>query len=85
MCKTEAEADAVEGKVALVTGAGRGIGREIALAYAGEGARVVINDIDPTTSETTAGDAAKSGIEVDAGKFQSFRDPSLAITSKSRP
>lgn len=34
-----------EGKVAIVTGAGGGIGREIALALADSGARVVINDI----------------------------------------
>src|SRR3954468_1054152 len=35
----------LEGKVAVVTGAGGGIGREIALAMAREGARVVVNDI----------------------------------------
>jgi len=48
-------------KVAIVTGGGRGIGRDIALAYAKEGAKVVVSDIDPTTSEATANDAAKSG------------------------
>lgn len=35
----------LEGKVVVVTGAGRGIGREIALAMAREGARVVVNDL----------------------------------------
>ena len=38
-------AEALEGKAVIVTGAGRGIGREIALLAAAEGAKVVVNDL----------------------------------------
>ena len=36
---------ALEGRVAIITGAGRGLGREHALLFAGEGAKVVVNDL----------------------------------------
>jgi NAD(P)-dependent dehydrogenase (short-subunit alcohol dehydrogenase family) len=35
----------MEGKVAVITGAGRGIGRDVALSMAAQGAKVVVNDI----------------------------------------
>ena len=43
------------GKVALVSGSGRGIGREIALKLARDGARVVENDLDTAPAEETIG------------------------------
>ncbi|MFM9037040.1 MAG: SDR family NAD(P)-dependent oxidoreductase, partial [Actinomycetota bacterium] len=35
----------LDGRVAIITGAGRGLGREHALLFAAEGAKVVVNDL----------------------------------------
>jgi NAD(P)-dependent dehydrogenase (short-subunit alcohol dehydrogenase family) len=58
----------LQNKVAVITGGGRGIGRDIALAYAREGAHVVINDIDPVTAEATAKDVSGLAVVADVAK-----------------
>jgi 3-oxoacyl-[acyl-carrier protein] reductase len=46
----------LEGKSCIVTGAGRGIGRAVALAFADEGARVVVNDVDKDAANEVVGE-----------------------------
>ncbi len=53
----------LEGKVAVVTGAGRGIGREIASKLAGAGAKVVVNDLDDAPAQETVAAIAAAGGE----------------------
>jgi 3-oxoacyl-[acyl-carrier protein] reductase len=48
-------------KVAIVSGSGRGIGREIALKLASEGARVVVNDLDAEPAKKTVADIEALG------------------------
>ena len=49
------------GKVALVSGSGRGIGRAIAVKLASEGARVVVNDLDSEPAKDTVGAIESAG------------------------
>src|SRR5687767_857175 len=50
----------LDGKIAIVTGAGQGIGRGIAEKLAAEGATVVVTDVNETTAKETA--AAIDGV-----------------------
>ena len=54
---------ALEGKVALVTGSGRGIGNAIAMRLAREGARLVINDLDAEPAQHTVEELKAMGVE----------------------
>ncbi len=51
----------LDNKVAVVTGAGSGVGGEHALLLASEGAQVVVNDIGEAADETVASIKAKGG------------------------
>jgi NAD(P)-dependent dehydrogenase (short-subunit alcohol dehydrogenase family) len=59
---------ALDGRVAIITGAGRGIGREHALLFASEGASVVVNDIGGANdgSGADAGPAREVAKEIEA-------------------
>ena len=56
----------LDGRVALITGGGGGIGRAIALTLAGEGMRVVVADVEPGAAEAVAAELVASGAEASA-------------------
>jgi NAD(P)-dependent dehydrogenase (short-subunit alcohol dehydrogenase family) len=62
-----------EGRVAVITGAGRGLGREYALALAREGARIVINDLG----------GSSDGSGASTGPAQEVVDELLALGAKA--
>ena len=60
---------ALDGRIAVITGAGRGIGREHALLFAREGAKVVVNDLG----------GSADGVGADAGPAQQVVDEIRAL------
>jgi NAD(P)-dependent dehydrogenase (short-subunit alcohol dehydrogenase family) len=51
----------LENKVAIITGAGSGIGKSTAMLFAGEGAKVIISDVNEANGNSTADEITKNG------------------------
>ena len=76
----------LDGKVAIITGAGSGIGRASALRFAAEGAKLVLGDRSDSVFETTrmVGDAA-TACQMDAGKEEDVASiVALALATHGR-
>ncbi|MFD6352786.1 SDR family NAD(P)-dependent oxidoreductase [Nocardia tengchongensis] len=68
----------VNGKVVLITGAGQGIGRELAAILSRRGARVVVADIDAATAKSTALELGADGVVADVAD----RDRMAAVVAE---
>lgn len=74
----------LSGKVAIVTGAGRGIGRAITLRLAEDGAAVVVNDVDEGPAKETLEHLAEQGYsdtEIAVGDVSSSQDCADVVTA----
>jgi len=78
----------VTGKVAIITGAGRGIGREVALWLARDGAKIVVNDlggdVDGTGDSSTPADQVVEEIKSEGGSAIASYESVAEFSSASR-
>ena len=81
-----AEAISLQGKTAVVTGAGSGIGKGAALAFARAGARVAFLDLDEASSQGAMREAEGEGhfaVAVDVSKGDSVREAMRKVADKT--
>jgi NAD(P)-dependent dehydrogenase (short-subunit alcohol dehydrogenase family) len=78
----------LDGKVAIVTGAGGGIGRAHALLFAREGAKIVVNDVggarDGTGADASAADAVVEAIRAGGGTAVANQDTVSTVDGAAR-
>ncbi|MFL6818436.1 MAG: SDR family NAD(P)-dependent oxidoreductase [Bradyrhizobium sp.] len=72
----------LQNHIAVVTGAGSGIGRAIALGYGREGARVVLLDINENTAAEAAGEIRSAGGKAESFKLDVTRGEDCAALAK---
>ncbi len=77
----------LEGKIALVTGGGSGIGRAIALRFAREGATAIVVDVDTEGAEATVAQAHELDLELvaipaDVSQADEVRDAMEAVAAR---
>jgi 3-hydroxybutyrate dehydrogenase len=77
----------LENKVAIITGAASGIGKDIAIRFAGEGCKVAIADLkleaaDATASEIRAAKGVAMGVAMDVSDEKAVNDGVAAVVAK---